>query len=151
MKNEKIKSGFTLIELLVAASILGVMMMAGLVIYQGARKSARDARRREDLLSITRAMEEYYAVAGRYPAACPGAGFVFSDSNGQTIFEIFPDDPDPSLNYNGTCDSNRYCFAALLQNTGKGNCSGCSCPGGGTSCSFSTAASNNYFCVKHSQ
>ncbi|MBU2591904.1 type II secretion system GspH family protein [Patescibacteria group bacterium] len=147
MRNKK---GFTLIELLVAASILGVMMMAGIVIYQGAKKAARDARRREDLLGITKGMEQYYAIAGRYPAACPGAGTTFNDSNGQVIFDRFPDDPDPILNYNGTCDSNRFCFSALLENVGKGNCSACSCPIGGTSCSLLTANSN-YFCVKYSQ
>lgn len=143
------KRGFTLIELLVTASIIGVLMMVGLVIYQSSTQAARDARRREDLQGIQKAMEQYYIVAGGYPANCPAAGASFSDPNSDILLEAFPDDPLPAENYVGTCDSSRYCFAALMENNAKGNCGGCTCPGGTESCSFS--AGTTHFCAKHAQ
>jgi len=137
------KKGFTLIELLVTVSIIGIITVAGLVIYQSAGKSARDARRREDLQSIQKAMEQYFAVAEAYPATCPsGASF----SVGSTVLlEPVPVDPVAGTDYTGVCATTHYCYSVELENTGAGNCGGCDC--GADSCSF--ADGNNYYCVKH--
>lgn len=149
MINEKIKKGFTLIELLVSASILGVVMLTGIITYQNSKRTARDARRRDDLSAIREAMEQYYSVEGRYPAACPAAGSTFSTTGGEVIFQSFPTDPRSGWTYSGTCEISRYCFSAQMENTGSGNCSGCSCLAGQDECSFSAGATR--FCVKHAQ
>lgn len=49
--------GFTLIELLVAIAILAILAVSGLVLFTGAQKNARDARRRQDIDAIATALE----------------------------------------------------------------------------------------------
>lgn len=51
------KKGFTLIELLVVISIIAILSVVGVTIYQGQQKNARDARRRADITAIAQAME----------------------------------------------------------------------------------------------
>lgn len=51
------KKGFTLIELLVVISIIAILSVIGITVFQGQQKSARDARRRADIESIAQAME----------------------------------------------------------------------------------------------
>ena len=63
MKNK----GFTLIELLVAMTVASVLMGLALVSYQGARRSARDGKRKADLEQIRSALEMYRADNGQYP------------------------------------------------------------------------------------
>jgi len=138
--------GFTLIELLVTASIIGVIMSFGILTYQGGKARARDARRRDDLLSIQQAMEQYFVVTGAYPAVCPSAGSQFT-GGGEAFLEQVPDDPDPTLDYIGTCASDYYCYSANLEIVDSGNCGGCSCVG--DSCSF--VSGTTMFCVKHLQ
>ena len=59
--------GFTLIEVLVAMTIVAVLMGLALVSYQGARKSARDGRRKADLEQVRSALEMCRADTGSYP------------------------------------------------------------------------------------
>ena len=66
--------GFTLIELLVVISIIAVLAGLSLFALQGARESARDARRKADLEQIRSALELYKADCGDYPAALPAVG-----------------------------------------------------------------------------
>jgi len=137
------RKGFTLIELLVTVSIIGIITMAGLVIYQGVGRSSRDARRREDLQSLQKAIEQYYVVSGAYPAACPsGASFSVS---GTALLEPVPVDPADDTAYSGVCATTHFCYSAELENSGSGNCAGCSC--GADACSFTSG--NTYYCVKH--
>jgi prepilin-type N-terminal cleavage/methylation domain-containing protein len=56
-KSLKNPQGFTLVELMVAIAILAILSVAGLIIYTGAQKNARDARRREDVAAISTALE----------------------------------------------------------------------------------------------
>ncbi len=141
--------GFTLIELLVTASIIGVLMIIGIISYQGGKRRARDARRRDDLLSIQQAMEQYLTIAESYPsgASCPSSGSTFA-TGGYTLLEKVPSDPTSSGSYDMTnCSADYYCFFAGLDDTTGGNCGGCTC--GGDSCSFS--AGTDKFCIKHLQ
>ncbi|MFH1561083.1 MAG: type II secretion system protein [Patescibacteria group bacterium] len=139
-------TGFTLIELLVTTSIIGIIMSVGLVIYQGGKQKAKDARRREDLLTIQKAMEQYFVIEGDYPVGCPVVGTSFSTTD-DVLLDATPDDPDsPTKSYTGTCDPDYYCYSAELDDD-TGNCAGCSCAG--DACSF--ADGTDSFCVKHMQ
>lgn len=51
--------GFTLIELLVVISIIAILTTIGIVSFQGAQRSARDAKRKNDLKVVQYALVSY--------------------------------------------------------------------------------------------
>lgn len=59
--------GFTLIELLVVIAIISLLSSVVLASLSGARSSARDARRLQDMKQIQTALEMYYNNNGQYP------------------------------------------------------------------------------------
>jgi len=61
------RRAFTLIELLVVIAIIGLLSTVAVVATSGAQMNARNARRRDDLIAITKALELYYADNGQYP------------------------------------------------------------------------------------
>ncbi len=63
MKNK----GFTLIELMVAISIVAILSAIGLTLFTSVQKSARSAKRMEDLHAISLALEQYKLANGSYP------------------------------------------------------------------------------------
>lgn len=105
------KEGFTLVELLVVVSILAILAVVGVVVFQGQQKNARDTRRKADIEAIAQAMEaakvpgqiNYVALA----ASMFSAGSVPSDP---TNTSEIPDNSCP-----GVC---KYCVRATA-----GNCS----------------------------
>lgn len=68
----KNRRGFTLIELLVVIAIIGILSTVAMTSLNGARKKARDARRKSDLEQIVLAIEQYYLEHGTY--VIPGTG-----------------------------------------------------------------------------
>lgn len=60
-------NGFTLIELLVVISIISLLSSVVLTSLSGARASARNTQRQQDLRSIQTALEMYYNDHGQYP------------------------------------------------------------------------------------
>lgn len=63
------RKSFTLIELIVVIGIIAVLSALGVSSYNGFQKSARDTRRKNDLRTINNALNAFYAVNNRYPAA----------------------------------------------------------------------------------
>lgn len=55
------QNGFTLIELLVVIGVMGALLSFITVSFSNAQKQGRDSRRRQDLVSIQNALEQYYA------------------------------------------------------------------------------------------
>jgi len=72
--HSKKQKGFTLIELLVVISIIGVLSGLVMVTMQDMRAAARDARRKQDLVQIAKAVELYNIDYGRYQILNSGWG-----------------------------------------------------------------------------
>jgi general secretion pathway protein G len=114
--------GFTLIELLVAMTIVAVLMGIALVSYQGAKKSARDGKRKADLEQIRSALEMCRTDTGSYPAA------IYNDIScgvpAKTYLSGTPKDPLTSENYFYSGSANSYILCAALEITSQ-TVSGC--------------------------
>ena len=63
--------GFTLIELLVVIALIGLLASVVLVSLKEVRAKARDARRKQDLETIRKALELSYDKRGYYPGDGP--------------------------------------------------------------------------------
>ena len=96
--------GFTLIELLVVIAIIGLIASVVLVSMKDVRAKARDARRKQEISQIMKALELYYFDYGQYPASggaiSPNGGWSNSgDSSWNTLttalktYIILPKDP----------------------------------------------------------
>ncbi len=72
------KKGFTLIELMVTISIIAIIAAVGITTFSQAQKLGRDARRKQDLRSLSIALELFYQKNGRYP--CSGTNWVASNA-----------------------------------------------------------------------
>ncbi len=130
------RTGFTLIELLVAMSIIAILVAVGLGSYTSIQIKARDAKRKNDLESISRALELYYNDYGKYPLvgdnktikgcgtidaqgkateSCEwGEQFVIDETN--TYMSQLPTDPKGHL-YFYQSDGKGYQLYARLENT----------------------------------
>lgn len=119
--------GFTLIELLIVITIIGILMMTGVVVYTSFLKSSRDAKRQSDLKFIQSALEQYFADQKYYPPQAqvsPGGSLSFGN---KTYLTTIPNDPtkNPDYSYIPSADSTNYCLFAKLENTTLPNSPGC--------------------------
>ncbi len=142
MKKNK---GFTLFELLVSISIIAILVALATASFSGAQKKARDSRRKEDLSSVQKAAEQYYALNGG--AGYPTANWTYNSAwtvAGTTVLQSFPKDPQSSKSYNiSTSTATNYCMCAQMEETDSGNSST-------NACNF-TAASKAYYCISNQQ
>lgn len=67
-------SGFTLIEILIAISIVAIMATIGLLVLTRAQVNARDAKRKDDLSSIKKAMYLMQQEKGSFCIQSSGIG-----------------------------------------------------------------------------
>jgi general secretion pathway protein G len=103
--------GFSLIELLVVISIIGVLIGLSAFGLQGARQSARDARRVADIEQIRSGLELYKADCGVYPTEDElngpvnpqgdliGSGLTPTCLATNTYISNIPQDPHPGRAY----------------------------------------------------
>jgi len=142
------KSGFTLIELLVVVVILGILAAVGLGQFYTAQKRGRDAQRKENLASITKALEMYYNDYEQYPN--DASSLVWGDefTDGKTIYmKQLPTDPASNFQYyyGADADGSYYKLYGLLEHSEDidrgGPYTGTDC-GGGTECNYCIASSN---------
>ena len=75
------EQGFTLIELLVVIAIISLLSSVVLASLSGARASARDTRRQQDMQQLEQALQQYKTRFGEYPAADGGSGRCELSSN----------------------------------------------------------------------
>lgn len=136
MKN---KRGFTLFELLVSISIIGILIAISSVSFSAAQKKARDARRLEDMSSVSKAAEIYYSLQNY---VYPSNTNPWVAGTGETILAVYPRNPKGAgYTYTGGAT---YCACAVVENPSSGNSSNASCAVG-------AGGTGPYFCVKNQQ
>ncbi|PIY72259.1 hypothetical protein COY87_01960 [Candidatus Roizmanbacteria bacterium CG_4_10_14_0_8_um_filter_33_9] len=94
MKNKQF--GFTLLEMLVVLGIIGVIMTIITSSFSTAQKKARDTKRKTDINTIQKAVEQYYSVCGyKYPTPIntPDIGSVYCEDPSTVIMTLAPKDP----------------------------------------------------------
>ena len=117
------EAGFTLIELLVVMSILTLLVSIVLVSVNGAKKKARDSKRKADMAQISKALEFYAGDNGGYPSsAWPSIDYKITYSLAQepkmtNYIAKFPKDPS---GYD-TCYNNAYLYVSNIYNDNSSN------------------------------
>jgi prepilin-type N-terminal cleavage/methylation domain-containing protein len=130
------RSAFTLVELLVVIAIIGLLSSVAVVALSGAGMNARNAKRKADLVQISKALEMYYSDNGAYPSTGGGwwgncsfyGGHPDSGSSGwipnlaPAYMAMLPHDSNTGLAKNQFCVSssvaaNRSCY--LYMSDGK--------------------------------
>lgn len=146
------KKGFTLVELLVVIAIIVILSLVGLSLYTDALGSGRDAKRRQDIDTISQALEQHFQVGVASPYLPPDPTW-FKDNS-------IPQDPQGSSYYwNGSTDGacatpktpaagfsssvQSYTVCAKLESkSGNGNSSNCTY-------TSATGANATYYCAKN--
>lgn len=107
-------SGLTLIELLIVISIIAILSTIGTLIFFGAVKNARDARRKADIEAISLAWEVNYTRGSpAYPVL----------SSGWFVNNSIPKDPSTGVSYsytgaNESTGADTYTVCANLESGG---------------------------------
>lgn len=129
------KKGFTLLELMIVIVLIGILVTMGTFAFMSSQKKARDARRKQDLSQISKALEMYNNDQNKYPAAdasgqisgcgttyaevCPwGTSFGNTSSVPNVIYmtKLSKDPMFPSFTYKYVPTTSGYRLYARLEN-----------------------------------
>ena len=105
--------GFTLLELLVVIGIIGIIMALATVAYSTTQKSGRNSRRKQDLVAIQNALEQYYAANS---FAYPVTNCSLASTNMKSSWPVDPGDSSPYLGVSA-CTATSYCICAVMEGT----------------------------------
>lgn len=128
--------GFTLLEVVIVVLLISLLIIAGFVLMNPKKQieKAWDAKRKKDLDTIKKILEDYYNDKNCYPKAeeisyqiiAPGQGYICgnekSSPNFQPYINKLPCDPQNPikrylyLNENSSCPSNYRIYAILSEN-----------------------------------
>jgi prepilin-type N-terminal cleavage/methylation domain-containing protein len=142
--------GFTLIELMVVIAIIGLLMAAGLAAYTSTQKTARDARRAQDVRAILAAAEQFKANSATsvYPATIAAMAANFSTGvptppSGGTLLT----GGSATYNYTVNATNTAFCVCSGMETVGRTNSSSTGAAG---VCTFASPGTNN-FCLASQQ
>ncbi len=109
------QGGFTLLELLIVIVIIGILALLIIPNITSAPKKARDTKRKTDITTVRKGLEEYFVNNNAYPAA-------LSDltTGSAPIIKTLPTDPknvSPYLyTYTPASGNTTYTLTACLEN-----------------------------------
>jgi general secretion pathway protein G len=103
IKSLKKQSGFTLLELLIVIVIIGILALLIIPNITSAPKKARDTKRKTDITTLRKGLEEYFVNNNVYPASSGtvGTGGVLSELTvgSAPIVKTLPTDPKNTSPY----------------------------------------------------
>ena len=109
------QEGFTLLELLIVIVIIAILALLIIPNITSAPKKARDTRRKTDITTIRKALEEYFVNNNSYPAALTDL-----QAGSAPIMKTIPTDPknvSPNVYAYTPANSNTtYTLNACLEN-----------------------------------
>jgi general secretion pathway protein G len=92
------KRGFTLAELLIVIALMAIMATVALSSFTKSQKKGRDARRKQDLSEIRKALELYYQDNNEYPDDLDSPLKHLTTENVVYMVKV-PTDPKSSYSY----------------------------------------------------
>lgn len=130
-KRSRFEQGFTLMELMIVMVIMSILVAIAMGSFTSSSKRGRDNRRKNDLKSVSTALEAYYNDKGQYPVGSGGVmmgcfagdaqecawGGEFEDQNGTLYMVLIPTDPSSTLEYYYASNGLRYGLYAKMENT----------------------------------
>jgi len=124
LKSLKKQEGFTLLELLIVIVIIAILALLIIPNITSAPKKARDTKRKTDLTTIRKGLEEYFVNNNVYPASSgviTTGGTVLAElSTGSApIMKTLPQDPKagwPGYTYTPANSNSTYTLSACLEN-----------------------------------
>lgn len=115
----KYNAGFTLIELLVVIAVMALLLAVAVPNYLGARERARDAKKKQELVEMKKALRMYYNDFQSYPStltACSPTVDFASGTGCETVYmKKFPADFGGAIEY-FLSSSDDFCLTATLEN-----------------------------------
>lgn len=145
-----------MVELLIVVVIIGILSVIGLNNFISSQLKARDAQRKSDLSTISKALEMYYNDKGFYADDTEnevlgvdwGSATGFTDTVGGAVYlPKMPQDPGANKYYYELIDANTFRLCALLENTKDKDAvlagySATDCRAGTTACNYCISSSN---------
>jgi general secretion pathway protein G len=122
----KKQGGFTLLELLIVIVIIGILALLIIPNITSAPKKARDTKRKTDLTTIRKGLEEYFVNNNVYPGSSgtigPSGALAELAAGSAPIVKTLPTDPKGTAPYTYVytpANSNSaYTLTACLENDG---------------------------------
>ena len=109
------QGGFTLLELLIVIVIIGILALLIIPNITSAPKKARDTKRKTDVTTLRKGLEEYFVNNNVYPAALTDL-----TSGSAPIVKTLPTDPKNAspyvYSYTPANSNTTYTLTACLEN-----------------------------------
>ena len=123
IKSLKKQGGFTLLELLIVIVIIGILALLIIPNITSAPKKARDTKRKTDITTLRKGLEEYFVNNNVYPdstAAAPWNGLNALTQGSAPIVKTLPTDPKNTgafvYVYTSANANSTYTLNACLEN-----------------------------------
>ena len=118
IKSFKKQGGFTLLELLIVIVIIGILALLIIPNITSAPKKARDTKRKTDITTVRKGLEEYFVNNNVYPNALTDL-----QVGSAPIVKVLPTDPKANPNvapytyiYTAANANSTYTLTACLEN-----------------------------------
>ena len=108
------QEGFTLLELLIVIVIIAILALLIIPNITSAPKKARDTKRKTDITTLRKGLEEYFVNNNVYPNALSDL-----QAGSAPIVKTIPSDPKagwPGYAYNPANSNSTYTISACLEN-----------------------------------